>query len=85
MERQEKDCRALAERLGWLVVAVFVDNDMSAYSGKPRKDYLRMLAFLRAGRGDAVRPGTRTDCTGRRPNWRSTSRSARTGRCRRSA
>ncbi|MGI8310354.1 recombinase family protein [Saccharopolyspora hattusasensis] len=54
VERQEKDCRALAERLGWLVVAVFVDNDMSAYSGKPRKDYSRMLAFLRAGRADAV-------------------------------
>ena len=30
VERQEADCRALAERLGWDVVAVYVDNDISA-------------------------------------------------------
>ena len=31
VERQETDCRALAEELGWEVVQVFVDNDISAY------------------------------------------------------
>lgn len=54
VERQEKDCRALAKRLGVTVVAVFVDNDMSAYSGKPRKDYLAMLDYLRAGNVEMV-------------------------------
>jgi len=51
---QEKKCRELAARLGWTVVDVFVDNDRSAYSGKPRKDYLRLLAAMRAGELDAV-------------------------------
>jgi DNA invertase Pin-like site-specific DNA recombinase len=54
VERQEQDCRALAERLGWEVVAVHTDNDLSAYSGKPRPGYQAMLAALRAGTADAV-------------------------------
>src|ERR671911_2963017 len=54
VERQEADCRALAERLGWAIVAVHADNDLSAYSGKPRPGYERMLADLRAGAADAV-------------------------------
>jgi site-specific DNA recombinase len=47
--RQEKDCRALAERLGWDVVAVFVDNDVSAFSGKVRPQYRAMLDAARSG------------------------------------
>lgn len=31
VSRQEQDARALAERLGWRVVEVFVENDTSAY------------------------------------------------------
>jgi len=31
VERQERDCRTLAEQLGWSVDQVFVDNDVSAY------------------------------------------------------
>jgi site-specific DNA recombinase len=54
VERQEADCRALAERLGWQVVAVHADNDLSAYSGKPRPGYRALLADLRAGTADAV-------------------------------
>jgi site-specific DNA recombinase len=54
VERQEADCRALAERLGWTIVAVHSDNDLSAYSGKPRPGYLALLADLRAGTVDAV-------------------------------
>lgn len=54
VERQEADCRALAERLGWSVVAVRTDNDISAYSGKPRPGYAALLEDLRAGRADAV-------------------------------
>jgi site-specific DNA recombinase len=53
-DRQEADCRALVERLGWTVVAVFVDNDLSAYTGKPRPGYLALLETLRAGTADAV-------------------------------
>jgi DNA invertase Pin-like site-specific DNA recombinase len=54
VERQEADCRELAERLGWEVVAVYTDNDLSAYSGKPRPGYQALLADLRAGTADAV-------------------------------
>lgn len=48
VERQENDCRDLAERLGWEVVAVFVDNDISAYSGKVRPQYRAMLEAVKA-------------------------------------
>ena len=54
VERQEADCRALAERLGWIVADVFSDNDLSAYSGKPRPRYRAMLDAIRAGRINAV-------------------------------
>ena len=54
VERQQADCRALAERLGWSVVEVFTDNDLSAYRGKPRPAYRGMLEAIRAGRVDAV-------------------------------
>jgi DNA invertase Pin-like site-specific DNA recombinase len=54
VDRQEHECRALAERLGWNVVDVYSDNDLSAYSGKPRPGYQRMLADLRTGRATAV-------------------------------
>jgi len=54
VERQQADCRALAERLGWPVVEVFTDNDLSAYSGKRRPRYRAMLEAIRAGRVDAV-------------------------------
>jgi site-specific DNA recombinase len=47
--RQERECRELAERIGWTVGEVYVDNDVSAYSGKPRPAYRRMLSDLRQG------------------------------------
>ncbi len=43
VERQEKDCRALAKRLGLRVSRVYVDNDISATSGKRRPDFEQML------------------------------------------
>lgn len=52
--RQEADCRAEIERRGWTLVGTWVDNDLSAYSGKPRPQYQAMLADLAAGRLDAV-------------------------------
>ncbi|MDX6390327.1 MAG: site-specific recombinase [Streptosporangiaceae bacterium] len=54
VQDQEDQCRELAARLGYLVVAVFCDNDVSAYSGKPRPQYLKMLEFLRAGGVDVL-------------------------------
>ncbi|OZM81192.1 recombinase family protein [Pseudonocardia sp. MH-G8] len=54
VERQEAECRELAERLGWTVVAVYPDNDLSAYSGKPRPQYRAMLDAIRRGEVDAV-------------------------------
>ena len=54
VDRQEQDCRRLADRLGWEVAAVYCDNDLSAYTGKPRPAYRRLLADLQAGRADAV-------------------------------
>ncbi|WP_395103769.1 recombinase family protein [Actinomadura sp. SCN-SB] len=51
---QERQCRELAERLGYTVIAVYVDNDMSAYTGKPRPDYRRMLRALSAGKAERV-------------------------------
>lgn len=54
VKRQESDCRTLAERKGWAVAEVYVDDDVSAYSGKPRPAYRRLLDDLKAGRRDAL-------------------------------
>jgi len=54
VERQEADCRALAERLCWSIVATFSDNDVSASSGRPRPGYRHLLGALRTGQADAV-------------------------------
>jgi DNA invertase Pin-like site-specific DNA recombinase len=54
VERQEQECRAVADRLGWTVVEVYSDNDISAFSGRRRPDYERMLDDIKAGRVTAV-------------------------------
>jgi site-specific DNA recombinase len=54
VDRQREDCEALAKSLGIEIVAVYTDNDMSAYSGKPRPGYRQMLDDLQAGRADTV-------------------------------
>ncbi|MFE7803982.1 recombinase family protein [Streptomyces sp. NPDC057430] len=54
VDRQREDCEALAARNGWDVVEAYVDNDVSAYSGKLRKDYRRMLADLDDGTATVV-------------------------------
>ncbi|MFI6105802.1 recombinase family protein [Streptomyces sp. NPDC051310] len=58
-QRQIDDCHGLAERLStpeveYRVVRIFVDNDISAYSGKPRKDYREMLSGLDDGDATVV-------------------------------
>lgn len=52
--RQESLCRELCERNGWEVEAVYTDNDISAYGGKKRPGYLKMLDDIRAGHIDVV-------------------------------
>lgn len=52
--RQVEDCESLSRTRGWDIVDRYVDNDISAYSGKPRPEYRRMLADIAAGRIDAV-------------------------------
>jgi len=54
VQRQEKDCRQLAARKGWVVVEVYCDNDVSASSAKPRKAYQQMLEDIAAGQIDSV-------------------------------
>lgn len=65
--RQEQDCRALAERNGWTVTEVIVENDTSAYKtklvrdpqGLPRRvtirpEFERALGLLNGGQADAL-------------------------------
>src|SRR5487761_1325051 len=52
--RQEDDCRALCGRKGWQVAGLYAVNDVSAYSGKPRPQWGRLLADIAAGHLDAV-------------------------------
>lgn len=54
VERQERDCRKLAERLDWNVKALYVDNDVSAFSGKRRPGYNDLLADIETGRVTGV-------------------------------
>ncbi|GEL22749.1 hypothetical protein PSU4_17030 [Pseudonocardia sulfidoxydans NBRC 16205] len=54
VDRQRAECQALADKLGWVVVATFEDNDMSAYSGKPRPGYRALLDAIQAGTVDTV-------------------------------
>lgn len=49
IERQREDCETLAASLGLTVVRIYADNDLSAYSGKPRPEYQAMLGALRKG------------------------------------
>lgn len=52
--RQVEDCRAMAVRRGWPVADTYIDDDVSAYSGKHRPEYHRLLDDMRAGTVDAV-------------------------------
>lgn len=54
VDRQIKNCKELADRLGWVVAVAHTDNDMSAYRGKPRPGYKALLEDIGTGRVDAV-------------------------------
>ncbi|MCP3977513.1 MAG: recombinase family protein [bacterium] len=54
VQRQIDDCRSLADRLGWTVADEYVDNDVSAWSGKKRPEYRRMLDNIKNGVIDGI-------------------------------
>ena len=54
VERQLADCTAKAQQLGWPVVRVYTDNDISAYSGKRRPDYEALCDDVRNGTVNAI-------------------------------
>jgi len=52
--RQLKDCRDLAHHEGWTIVAEHTDNDLSAYTGKPRPGYTALCDQLTDGAVEVV-------------------------------
>jgi site-specific DNA recombinase len=52
--RQRADCEAYAKRQGWTVVDVFTDNNRSAYNGKLRPEYQRLIDGIQAHAFDVV-------------------------------
>ena len=51
--RQREDCLKLCQGRGWTPTE-YLDNDVSASTGKPRPAYLRMIADIKADKVDAV-------------------------------
>jgi DNA invertase Pin-like site-specific DNA recombinase len=49
VQRQEVECRALADRLGLEVGGVFVDNDISAYRNARRPAWIELSERIRSG------------------------------------
>src|SRR5919202_223900 len=54
ISRQLADCERLAERRGWTVVERYIDSHISAYNGRRRPEYLRLLDDVDAGAVQAV-------------------------------
>jgi len=65
-ERQEADARALVEARGWDLVEVIRDDDVSAWSGKRRPGFERLLRLVAEHRADRV-VVWRSDRLARRP------------------
>lgn len=54
VNRQRADCEALVARKGWAVADLYVDDDVSAFTGRERPEYRRMLDDVKSGAADAV-------------------------------
>lgn len=52
--RQQEECRTLAAGLGWDVVEVYVDNDVSAFGDRHRPAFEKMRADVAARHIDAI-------------------------------
>lgn len=54
IERQLADCRSLCSTRDWSVVGTYEDNDRSAYNGRERPGYERLVEDVAAGSIDVV-------------------------------
>lgn len=54
MPGQLEDCQRLAEARGWTVVGRYVEQDVSAYTGKLRPEHARLWADIEVRAIDAV-------------------------------
>ena len=54
ISRQLTDCEQMAKQRGWTVIDRYVDADVSAYGGKRRPEYERMLEEIAAGVVESV-------------------------------
>ncbi|WP_274029468.1 recombinase family protein [Streptomyces sp. MMBL 11-1] len=54
VKRQVQDLRAYAQARGWTVLETFTDNDISAYNGEQRPDYVKLIARVAEGDIDVV-------------------------------
>ncbi|MBJ7598641.1 recombinase family protein [Candidatus Nephthysia bennettiae] len=54
VRRQEEDCRAYVEQRGWELAGTYEDDDLSAFSGKARPAYRRLVEDIEARRIEAV-------------------------------
>ena len=54
VERQRADCHKVATDKNWTITSEYVDNDISAYSGKVRPGFESMLEDMESGQFDAV-------------------------------
>jgi DNA invertase Pin-like site-specific DNA recombinase len=54
VERQLADCEALCQARRWQIVDSYEDNDRSAYNGRERPEYQRLVASVAAGDVDVV-------------------------------
>ena len=72
MDRQEAECRELAKRLGWKVVAIYVDNDISAYSRYKRRPQYQEICSKRwlLAKSGGFLPGIPTVFTAGLSSWR---------------
>jgi DNA invertase Pin-like site-specific DNA recombinase len=66
VDLQERSCRAFAKKHNYSVVQVYVDDGISAYTGKQRPDYLQMLRDAEARKFDVI-VATFEDRLSRRP------------------
>jgi DNA invertase Pin-like site-specific DNA recombinase len=54
IERQREDCLKLVSERGWDLARVWVDNDVSASSRKPRPEYVAMLEAIERGEAEVL-------------------------------
>jgi DNA invertase Pin-like site-specific DNA recombinase len=54
VRRQRKECEALCKSLKWQVVAVYEDNDVSAYRNRKRRGYEHLISDLKDGTINAI-------------------------------